>query len=80
MHGRRLDRPQPTACQAKAPTPHTRAMAMRAHTLAIVVIEAVFQAPMFALKAVAPLNACEPNHAPSPHEPEGRLGECRAWV
>ncbi len=30
--------------------------------MAIVVIEAVFQAPMFALKAVAPLNACEPSH------------------
>jgi hypothetical protein len=40
-------------------------MAMRAHTLAIVAIAAVFQAPMFALNRIAPLNACEPNHAPS---------------
>jgi hypothetical protein len=43
-------------------TPHTQAMAMRAHTLAIVVTAAVFQAPMFALNAVAPENACEPSH------------------
>jgi hypothetical protein len=41
-------------------TPYTRRQ--RAHTEAIVVIEAVFQAPMFALNAVAPLNAYEPSH------------------
>ncbi len=41
--------------------PHTQAMAMRAHTLAIVVIDAVFQAAMFALKPDAYLNACEPS-------------------
>jgi hypothetical protein len=35
---------------------------MRAHTLAIVVIEAVFHAPMSALKALPPLNTCEPSH------------------
>ncbi len=34
----------------------------RAHTLAIVVIEAVFQAPMSPLNTVASLNACEPSH------------------
>jgi hypothetical protein len=34
----------------------------RAHTLYIVVTEAVFQAPMLALNAVAQLNACEPSH------------------
>jgi hypothetical protein len=37
-------------------------MAMRAYTEAIVVIEAVFQAAMSWLNAIAPLNACEPSH------------------
>jgi hypothetical protein len=36
--------------------------ARKGHTLAIVVIEAVFQAPMFALNIIAPLNACGPSH------------------
>ena len=40
----------------------TRWRWQRAHTLAIFAIEAVFHAPMSALKAVAPLNACEPSH------------------
>ena len=36
-------------------------MALRAHTESIVVIEAVFQAPMSALNADAEENACEPS-------------------
>jgi hypothetical protein len=37
----------------------------REQTLAMFAILAVFQAPMFALNAVAPLNACKPSHARS---------------
>jgi hypothetical protein len=44
-------------------TRHTNGRWRRANTLAIVVIEAVFQAPMFALNAVATANACEPKRA-----------------
>jgi hypothetical protein len=38
-----------------------RGRGRRAHTLVIVVIEAVFQDPMFALNAVELENACEPS-------------------
>jgi hypothetical protein len=44
-------------------TLHKRWRWQRAHTLAIVVIDAVFQAPMFALNAVANENACGPSRA-----------------
>ena len=60
----------------------------RAHTKLIVVIEAVFQAPMFALNAAAFINACEPSHivsksprrmSPEPRRSvqytQGQLGE-----
>jgi hypothetical protein len=55
-------------------TLRTRWRWQRAHTESIVVIEAVFQAAMFALNAFAYWNACEPSHhtlskSPSPHEP-----------
>ena len=54
-------RPRHTCC--------THRRWQRAHTLAIVVIEAVFQAPMSALNADAYLKACEPSHtlSKSPH-------------
>jgi hypothetical protein len=41
----------------------------RAHTKLILVIEAVFQAPMFALNVFAPQNACEPSRALKEHAP-----------
>jgi hypothetical protein len=48
----------------------------RAHTKLIVVIEAVFQAAMFALNAAAPLNAYKPSHtlskSPRRRSPEPR--------
>jgi hypothetical protein len=54
----------------------TRRRWQRGHTLAIVVIEAVFHAAMFVLNAVASLNACGPSGtlAKSPHciSPEPR--------
>jgi hypothetical protein len=63
---------------------HTRPTLKRwqlEHTLAIVVIEAVFHAPMFALNAAAEESACEPSHtlAKSPHcmKPEPRRSDQR---
>ncbi len=67
-----------------------RGRGQTAHTLAIVVIDAVFQDPMFALNAVASLNACGPSRtlAKSPRRisPEPRQSvQCMArasvqWV
>jgi hypothetical protein len=57
--GMGLQSPQTTQQQ---PERFTRVRWQRAHTLAIVVIEAVFQAPMFALNAIALSNACGPSH------------------
>jgi hypothetical protein len=51
--------PHATPCTAH--TPHA-GDGQRAHTVYIVVIEAVFQDPMFALNAAAEQNACEPSH------------------
>jgi hypothetical protein len=70
------------AHQHEAHTSHTQAMAIRAHTEAIVVIEAVFQAPMFWLNAAAFINACGPSHtlskSPRRMSPEPRRGQSSA--
>jgi hypothetical protein len=50
---------------------------MRAHTEAMFAILAVFQAPMFAWNADAPLNACGPSHtlskSPRRMSPDGPI-------
>ena len=81
-HGRRHTRhaaPHPKPRHAR----RTRSRWQTAHTLLISVILAVFQAPMFALNAVAPLNACEPSHtlskSPRRISPEPRRGRSSAW-
>jgi hypothetical protein len=52
-----------TAPHAKPRHPHrTLRRWQRAHTVDIVVIAAVFQDPMFALNALAFINACGPSH------------------
>ncbi len=62
---RRIDDP-PSASRRGGAPPGPKA----AHTTTNVVTDAVFHAPMFALNAVAAMNACEPSH-PQSTPPEG---------
>jgi hypothetical protein len=60
---RRTQRPRMRRRPAERSPPQCARGPGVAHTLDKLVTEAVFHAPMFALKADAELNACEPIHA-----------------